>query len=77
MLVPASRVNYHARVPPMESDRAAKTAEDHPSIAEAKRVLRVESAAILGLIDHLDDSFIRAVELIHDSTGRVVTMGLG
>jgi arabinose-5-phosphate isomerase len=77
MLVPASRVNYHAWVPPMESDRAAKTAEDHPSIAEAKRVLRVESAAILGLIDHLDDSFIRAVELIHDCTGRVVTMGLG
>ena len=75
--MPAPHLNYHAQVPPPESDRAVNSADEHPSIAEAKRVLRVESAAILGLIEHLDDSFIRAVELIHDSSGRVVTMGLG
>ncbi len=51
--------------------------DDHPSIAEARRVLEVESAAILGLIDHLDQSFIDVVELIAASPGRVVSMGLG
>ena len=51
--------------------------KDHPSLAEAKRVLEVESAAILGLIDHLDNTFVEVVELINASNGRVITMGLG
>ena len=51
--------------------------EIHPAIAEAKRVLEVEAAAILSLIEHLDDSFVRVVELIDACKGRVVTMGLG
>src|SRR5437867_4283472 len=54
-----------------------RDANDHPAIAEAKRVLQVESAAILGLIDHLDKTFVDVVELINASPGRVVTMGLG
>jgi arabinose-5-phosphate isomerase len=49
----------------------------HPSLAEAKRVLEVEAAAILGLIPHLDQSFVDAVELIAVCRGRVVTMGVG
>lgn len=49
----------------------------HPAIAEAKRVLEVEAAAILGIIDHLDQRFVDAVELIATCTGRVVTMGVG
>src|SRR6476659_7100008 len=49
----------------------------HPAIAEARRVLEVESAAILGLIDHLDNTFVDVVELINSSAGRVITMGLG
>src|SRR5256886_17002330 len=49
----------------------------HPAVAEAKRVLEVEAAAILGLIDHLDDGFVDVVELINACSGRVVTMGLG
>jgi len=49
----------------------------HPAIAEAKRVLEVEAAAILGLIGHLDHSFVNAVELIATCSGRVVTMGVG
>src|SRR5438067_7089690 len=49
----------------------------HPAIAEARRVLEVESAAILGLIDHLDNTFVDVVELINSSSGRVITMGLG
>ena len=51
--------------------------KDHPSLAEAKRVLEVEAAAILGLVDHLDNSFVDVVELINNCNGRVVTMGLG
>lgn len=50
---------------------------DHPAILEATRVLEVEAAAILGLIRHLDQAFIDAVELIATSAGRVVTMGVG
>jgi arabinose-5-phosphate isomerase len=49
----------------------------HPAIAEARRVLEVEAAAILGVIQHLDQSFVAAVELIATCNGRVVTMGVG
>ncbi|MDQ6800149.1 MAG: KpsF/GutQ family sugar-phosphate isomerase [Acidobacteriota bacterium] len=56
---------------------AIRAAKDHPAIAEAKRVLEVEAAAILGLIDHLDDAFVQVVELINACTGRVISMGLG
>jgi arabinose-5-phosphate isomerase len=56
---------------------AATETTVHPAIAEAKRVLEVEAAAILGLIEHLDHSFVDAVELIATCSGRVVTMGVG
>ena len=50
----------------------------HPTIAEARRVLEVEAAAILGLVDLLDETFVKAVEAINAApTGRVVTMGVG
>ncbi|HYI09652.1 MAG TPA: KpsF/GutQ family sugar-phosphate isomerase [Thermoanaerobaculia bacterium] len=49
----------------------------HPALAEAKRVLEVEAAAILGVIQHLDQAFVDAVELIAVCKGRVVTMGVG
>src|SRR5260370_32540937 len=56
---------------------AIRAAKDHPAIAEAKRVLEVEAAAIIGLIDHLDDTFVQVVELINATSGRVISMGLG
>src|SRR6266852_3356890 len=56
---------------------AIRAAKDHPAITEAKRVLEVEAAAIVGLIDHLDDTFVQVVELMNSISGRVVTMGLG
>jgi arabinose-5-phosphate isomerase len=49
----------------------------HPALAEGRRVLEVEAAAILGVIDHLGDSFVAAVELMATCNGRVVTMGVG
>ena len=54
-----------------------KASEVHPVLAEARRVLEVESAAIAGLIDHLDESFVEVVEMIVASNGRVVTTGMG
>ena len=56
---------------------AIRAAKDHPAIAEAKRVLEAEAAAIVGLIDHLDDTFVQVVELINACSGRVISMGLG
>src|SRR5512142_772382 len=56
---------------------AKKPAVGHPALAEAKRVLEVEANAILGLIEHLDDTFVNVVELVNACSGRVVTMGLG
>jgi len=47
------------------------------SLETAKRVLRVESEAIAGLIDRLDARFDKAVELLHSCKGRVVVTGLG
>ena len=40
-------------------------------------MLEVEAAAIVGLIDHLDGTFVDVVEHINASAGRVVTMGVG
>lgn len=57
--------------------QAPADAAVHPAIAEARRVLEVEAAAILGIIHHLDQSFVDAVELIATGNGRVVTMGVG
>jgi arabinose-5-phosphate isomerase len=47
------------------------------SLATAKRVLRIESEAITGLIARLDERFENAVELLYACKGRVVVTGLG
>jgi arabinose-5-phosphate isomerase len=43
----------------------------------AKKVLRTEAAAILGLIDRLDGAFERAVQLLFECRGRVIVTGMG
>ena len=43
----------------------------------ARRVLEIESAAILALCDRLDENFDRAVELLLRTPGRVVVTGMG
>ena len=43
----------------------------------ARRVLRTEAAAILGLVDRLDVGFERAVRLLFDCRGRVIVTGMG
>ena len=43
----------------------------------ARTVLRTEAAAILRLVDTLDDDFERAIELLFDCRGRVLVTGMG
>jgi arabinose-5-phosphate isomerase len=43
----------------------------------ARRVLRTEANAILGLIDRLGESFERAVQMLFDCRGRVIVTGMG
>ena len=43
----------------------------------ARKVLRTEAAAILGLVDRIDGDFERAVQLLLDCRGRVVVTGMG
>ena len=45
--------------------------------ALAERVLRMEAEAILGTIPKLDERFVRAVDLLHGCTGRVIVTGMG
>jgi arabinose-5-phosphate isomerase len=59
------------------SERAADTPAEHPSLVEARRVLEVEAAAILGLLAHLDQTFVDVIETIAGGAGRVITMGVG
>jgi len=43
----------------------------------AKKVLRIEAAAILGLIDRLNGDFERALQLLFECRGRVIVTGMG
>jgi arabinose-5-phosphate isomerase len=48
-----------------------------PDLAQAREVLQTEAAAILALVDRLDDRFVRAVEMLRDCRGRVIVTGMG
>ena len=43
----------------------------------ARRVLEIEAAAIVALVDRLDDGFEAAVHLLDECTGRVIVTGMG
>ena len=45
--------------------------------ALARKVLATEAAAILALVDRLDERFDRAVDLLRDCRGRVILTGMG
>jgi len=46
-------------------------------LSAARRVIRTEADAVAALHDRLDDSFVRAVEILASLKGRVVTTGVG
>jgi arabinose-5-phosphate isomerase len=54
-----------------EKDEAGEILE------QARRVIRIEAEAVLGLLDRLDRSFVDAVELIYNCRGRVIVSGVG
>jgi arabinose-5-phosphate isomerase len=43
----------------------------------AKKVLQTEAAAILALVNRLDEAFDRAVRLLYECQGRVIVTGMG
>lgn len=47
------------------------------AIEEARRVIRVEAQALSAMADRIDDSFEKAIDLILESTGRVIVSGMG
>jgi arabinose-5-phosphate isomerase len=61
--------------PPIVRKIAAK--KQAGALETARRVLKIEAAAITGLIERLDSRFARAVELLYACKGRVVVTGLG
>src|SRR5215211_1276114 len=43
----------------------------------ARKVLRIEAAAILALVDRINGDFERAVQLLFECRGRVIVTGMG
>ena len=48
-----------------------------PDLALARKVLQTEAAAILALVERLDDRFEQAVRVLLDCRGRVIVTGMG
>lgn len=50
---------------------------DTATLELARKVLRIEAAAILGLVERLDGEFERAVQLLFECRGRAIVTGMG
>ncbi|MDE2803560.1 MAG: KpsF/GutQ family sugar-phosphate isomerase [Gemmatimonadota bacterium] len=46
-------------------------------LREGRRVLRTEAEAVRGLADSLGESFLDAVDVVHDAKGKIVVSGIG
>lgn len=46
-------------------------------IERAKQVIRIESEAVRSLESRIDEKFCKAIEILHDSNGKVVITGIG
>lgn len=46
-------------------------------LSEGRRVLRSEAGAVAALADRLSLDFIEAVELLHETSGRIIVTGVG
>ncbi|MDB5814967.1 MAG: sugar-phosphate isomerase [Rhodocyclales bacterium] len=46
-------------------------------VARARNVLAIEAAAVMALAERIDEQFLRAVEIILQSSGRVIVSGVG
>ena len=52
-------------------------ARNQDDVTLARKVLRTEAAAILGLCDRIGEEFQRVVEMLLDCQGRVIVTGMG
>jgi arabinose-5-phosphate isomerase len=59
----------------VESRRSAKA--NGGSLAEGRRVLKIEAGAVQALIERLDEQFSKAVDLLFRCHGKVVVSGMG
>ncbi len=46
-------------------------------IDQAKETLQIEAQAICSLIDRIDESFVRAIEMLYGCKGRIIVTGMG
>lgn len=46
-------------------------------LKQAKEVLQIEAEGIMGIVERLDQSFVKMAELIYASKGRVILTGIG
>jgi arabinose-5-phosphate isomerase len=53
------------------------TTDSASALDLARKVLRTEAAAILGLVDRVNGHFERAVQLLFECRGRVIVTGMG
>jgi arabinose-5-phosphate isomerase len=51
--------------------------KENTLLEQARRALRIEAESIMDLISRIDESFIRAVEMLYECKGRVVVTGIG
>ena len=51
--------------------------QQKPTLELARSVLQIEAAAILALVDRLDESFELAVRMLRECRGRVIVTGMG
>jgi arabinose-5-phosphate isomerase len=78
-MIAAASQNRHAALPQTGAEArstGSQSAGSNP-LELAREVLRTEAAAITALIDRIDASFARAVDLLLAGRGRVVVSGIG
>jgi len=63
--------NMAKEAPGLESETGSR------DFVSARRVLRLEAEGIAALADSLGDSYIAALDLLHDVKGRVIVTGMG
>ncbi len=59
------------------SDLTMEEMDDERILARGREVLRIESASVDALMEHLGDEFVAAVRLIFNLSGRLVVTGMG
>lgn len=60
-----------------EDKSAHRTLRMVEVLAEARKVLEIEAAGILGLVNSIDENFYHAAKLILQNKGRVIVTGIG